>query len=327
MAAERIFTATRGTQDHDPRLFYKAYERIVQKRYPGVESMVGAQLWGQNELETRGLHNEVLMHTGLLGAASRLGDDLRAPVPMATYEKADQIIAGYNIIGVGYEYYPAELEDDLFDTVAPKVADLPTLLAEAEEDEHFAPYNNGETTFISGWANTPLFVDGSSSFLQIIGQQGVNYGSNVITTAGGPSYHLISLLEQYGDFFINEEGRLSPLGIDMIVASAQNVRLLEMFYGATSNIEQPNSSIPNPTRSAPRLIATHRLANPNDMFVFYDGWQEDMKERSKWRARTESAEIGYLNQKKVTTITRSRFSYYSFSNRRVVKVKGVAPNA
>lgn len=327
MAAERTYSHTRGTQDHDPRLFYKAYERIVQKRYPGVETMVGSQLWGQNDLETRGLHNEVLMHTGLLGSAARLGDDLRAPVPMATYEKADQIIAGYHIIGVGYEYYPQELEDDLFDTVAPKVGDLPLLLAESEEDEHFAPLNNGETTFISGWANTPLFVDGTSDFLQVIGYQGQNYGSNIITNAGGPSYHMISLLEQYGDNFVNEEGRLSPLRVDRIVASFQNARLLEMYYGSSTNIEQNNPAVMSPVRSSPTIIATHRLANPNDIFVYYEGWQEDMKERSKWRARTQSGEIGQLNQVKVTTITRSRFSYYFFSNRRVVKVKGMAPNA
>lgn len=324
MAAERVYSMSRGTQDHDPRLFYKAYEKIVQKRYPGVESMVGAQLWGQNELEVRGLHNEVLMHTGLLGAASRLGDDLRAPVPMATYEKADQIIAGYHIVGVGYEYYPDELEDDLFDTVAPKVSDLPMLLAETEEDEHFAPYNNGETSFISGWTNSTLYVDGTADWLKIIGYQGENYGSNIITNAGGPSYHLIALLEQYGDNFINEEGRLSPLRVDTIVCSHQNKRLLELYYGASTNIEQQNPAIPNPARSAPTIIGTHRLANPNDMHVLYEGWQEDLKERSKWRAKTQSAEIGYLNQRKVTTITRSRFSYYFFSNRRAVLVKGLA---
>jgi hypothetical protein len=322
-----MYAPTRGTQDHDPRLFYKAYEKIVQKKYPGQETMVGAQFWGQNELEVRGQHNEVLFHTGLLGQAAHLGDDLRAPVPMATYEKADQIIAGYSIIGVGYEYYPQELEDDLFDTVAPKVADLPILLADREEDEHFAPYNNGDTTFESGWANTPLFVDGSSDYLQIIGQQGVNYGSNIINYAGGVSYHLISLYEQYGDHFVNEEGRLSPIRAERIMCSHQNARLFELFFGAGSNIEQNNPAIPNPVRSRPTVIPTHRLFNPNRIIVFFEGWQEDLKERSKWRARTQSDTIGHLNQEKVVTITRSRFSYYFFFNRRVLLIEGRAPNA
>lgn len=321
---QRRYAATRGTQDHNPQLFHKAYEKIVQMRYPGVENMVGAQLWGQNELEVRGLHNEVLMHTGLLGKAANLGDDLRASVPMATYETAEQIVAGWEILGIGYEYYPEEIEDDIYDIVAPRVGDLPKLLAEAEEDEHFAKYNDGETAR-GGWANTPLFVDGENDYLQIVGAKGVNYGSNIIKNAGGVSYHLISLLEQYGDHFVDEEGRISPLGIDRIVASRQNAQLLQMYFGSSVNIEQDNPNMPAPiVGSAPTIIATHRLANPNDILVFYDGWQEDMKERSKFRAKTQTEEVGHLNKKKVVTITRSRFSYYWFNNRRVVLVKGAA---
>lgn len=318
-----IYGPTRGTQDHNPQLVYKAYEEIVKRTYPGQEAMVGAQFWGTNELETRGLHNEVLMHTGLLGQAADLGDDIRASVPMATFATADQIIAGWNIVGIGYEYYPEELEDDIYDIVAPKVGELPRLLADKEEDMHFAPYNNGET-LEGGWAETPLFVDGTTDFLQIIGQPGENYGSNIIEDAGGVSYHLIAKLEQYGENFISEEGTLAPLAIDRILASPRNARLLRMYFGAPSNIEQDNQAIPNPVLGVPEIYATHRLANPNDMIVFYQGWEQDLKYRAKYNNRLQTAEVGHLNQRKLVTITRSRVSYYWFNNRRVVLVRGAA---
>ena len=321
MAATRVYAPTRGTQDHNPQLVYKAYEKIVQQKYPGVENMTGAQFWGTNELEVRGLHNEVLYHTGLLGQAADLGDDIRASVPMATYATADQIIAGYKIVGIGYEYYPEELEDDLYDVVAPKVADLPRLLADKEEDEFLLPYNTGET-MISGWAETPMFVDGDTYYLQIMGQQGVNYGSNIISTAGGVSYHMISMWEQYGANFISEEGTISPLRVVKIWCNRQNAKILRMWYGASSNIEQNNPNVPNPAESAPEIVETSRFANPNDILTFFEGWEQDMKERSKYRSRSQTAEVGYLNQRKMVTITRSRFSHYWFNNRRVLLTRG-----
>lgn len=319
--AQQVYRHTRGVQDHDARMVYRAFERIIQLEYPGVESMVGAQFWGTNELEISGLHNEVLYHTGLLGQAAKIGRELRHPVPMSHYELADQIIADYEILGIGYEYYPDELEDDLYDIVPGKVSDLPKLLAEAEEEEHYFPYNNGES-FTSGWADTPMFVDGSTQFLKTIGRPDVNLGSNIIENAGGPSYHLISTVEQYGMHFVNEEGRISPLQVERVMCSPQNARLLSMYYGAPYNVEQDNTAVPNPVMSSPTIIPSHRLANSDDMIFFFEGWQQDMKERHKWRARSDSDTIGHLNEKRVVTITRSRYSYYFFNNRRVLLVKG-----
>ena len=320
--ADTMYGHTRGVQDSNAQQVWRAYEDIIRLQYPGVESMVGAQFWGTNTLATTGLHNEVLFHTGLLGTAAKLGRDLRTPVPMATYETVDQVIADYEILGIGFEYYPDELQDFLYpDLVLSKLGDLPMLLADAEEDEHFAPYNNGET-LEGGWTGDPLFVDGSSEFLQVIGYRGDNYGSNIITTAGGPSYHLISLLDQYGGNFVNEEGRMSPIGVDRIMCSPQNARLLELYYGAAYNIEQASPAIPNPAMNRPTIIPTNRLANPNDMVVFYQGWEQDMKERSKFRGEALTETVGNLNEKRLVSIIRSRYAYYWFSNRRVVLVKG-----
>ena len=106
------------------------------------------------------------------------------------------------------------------------------------------------------------------------------------------------------------------------MAGRQNAKLLNMYFGASMNIEQDNPQIPNPAESSPDIISTFRLANPNDLIVFYDGWDEDLKERSKYRNRAGQAEIGYLNQRKVVNITRSRYAYYWLFNRRVVLVKG-----
>ena len=315
---------TKGVQDSDAYQVWRAYEDVMRKTYPGVESMVGAQFWGTSTLETSGLHNEVLFHTGLLGSAVKLGRDLRTPVPMATYATVDQVVADYEILGIGFEYYPDELDDMLHpEIILDKIGDLPVLLADAEEDQHFYTYNNGETA-TGGWTGNKLFVDGSTQYLQLIGYQGDNYGSNIVTTAGGPSYHMISLAEQYGMNFVNEEGRISPLGIDRYMASPQNAKLLNLYYGASYNIEQSNPGIPNPVNSRPTIIPTHRLANANDIIVFYDGWEEDLKERSKFRGQPMTETVGNLNEKRVVSMTRSRYAYYWHFNRRVVLFKGAA---
>lgn len=322
--AERLFGTSPGVQDSQRFQVYRAYEDIIRKRYPGVENMVGSQFWGTNTLETTGLHNEVLFHTGLLGSAISLGRDLRTMPPMAQFETVDQVIADYELGGIGFEYYPDELEDMLYDDVIlDKIGDLPILQADFEEDQHFNAYNNGET-LTGGWTADPLFVDGSTDFLQIIGDQGVNYGSNIITTAGGPSYHMISLIDQYGENFINEEGRLSPIRPERIMCSMQNKRLLDMYYGAGSNIEQNDDRIPNPALSRPNVISTHRLATANWIIVFFEGWQDDLKERSKFRGQTMTETVGNLTEKRVVSIIRSRFAYYWFFNRRVLLIKGAA---
>lgn len=326
--AERIWAPTKGVEAADPKQFWKGYEAIIRKEYPGVETMVGAQFWGTSELSIEGLHNEIYYHTGLLGSAVSLGRDYRVEVPMATYADIDQIVADYEYHGIGYEYYAQELGDNLMpDVILSKVGDLPMLLADHEEDEHLLPYNTGET-FVSGYFNQPLFVSGANAAnsLKTIGyKDDLLLGSNIIKNAGGPSYHLISLLEQYGMNFLNEEGRLSPLGIDRILCSPQNKRLLDMLFGAQYNIEQSSSLVPNPVQgTAPMIVATHRLANPNDIIVFYQGWEEDMKERSKWRGQPMSEEVGQLNFKKTVHMIWSRFAYYFTSNRRVVLVKGAA---
>ncbi len=321
---DTVYGSTRGIQDSEAFQVYRAYEDIMRQEYPGAENMVGAEFWGTNELATTGLHNEVLFHTGLLGAAAKLGRDLRTPVPMATYETVDQVIADYELLGIGFEYYIDELGDKLYpEVVLDKVGELPMLLAEAEEDEHWAPYNNGET-LTGGWTGDPMFVDGSSNFLQIIGDQGTNYGSNIITTAGGPSYHLISLVEQYGENFINEEGRVSPIRPVKVAASHQDARLLNMYYGASFNIEQGNTAIDNPARSNPTVVGTHRLANSRDMLFFFEGWDQDLKERSKFRGQAMAETVGDLNEKRAVSIIRSRYAYYWFFNRRVLLVKGAA---
>lgn len=320
---------TQGMQDVNFNMLSKAFQAVIHRKYPGQEQMVGAQLWGQNSLGTEGLHDEVLHHTGLIGQAQFLGRLERAPVPMSTYKDKGQVIADYGIYGIGFELFPREMSDWIAgrrQIVEERVGDLPGLLADREEDEHLHPYNEGET-FVSGVFEQPIYVDGTVNFLQILSQPGVNYGSNIIDHAGGVSYHLISLIEQYGDNFVNEEGRLAPIRPAMILASPQNARLLDLYYGATTNIEQGNPNIPNPVRYRPTILASHRLKNPNNIHVWYEGWEEDFKERSKFRGWAESAVVGVMNQQKVVNIIRSRFAYYYFYNRRALLVRGLAPNA
>lgn len=319
---------TQASQDASFTLMYaKVFQAVIHTQYPGAENMIGASLWGQNTLGVEGLHDEVLHHTKLMGQASWLGTQERTPVPMSTFAWQDQIVADYQIYGAGWEYYNRELEDVVGgrrSIIESRAGDLPELLADREEDEHFRPFNEGES-WVGGWANEPLFVDGVGNHLRILGNKTGQYGSNIIEHAGGASYHLIALLEQYGRNFISEEGRPAPIRVAKIVGSDQNIRLLDWLYGAPINLEQGNAYQPNPTRYRPELVvAEHRLDNPNDLLVFYEGYQDDLKERSKWRGWAENAIIGHMNQQKTVHIIRSRFAYYFFNNRRVVKVRGIA---
>ena len=327
MAAERVYTNAMDTQDSRPESIKKSWERVMRISYGGaMDQMVGAQLWGTHELDTNGLHNEMLFHTGLQGTAVKVEDDVRQRFPMAGYKTGSILIRGYNRLGIAYEYYPEDLEDVLENMkfIQNLVGELPLLLSDAEEEEHHHVYNNGET-YTSGIFNTPLFVDGDSNKLQLLGRPDYFSGtaaSNIIE--GGVSYALFAKIHQYGDNFVNEEGRLEAVEVDMYTTNDQNADLIELYYSASFNIESGNSNMRNPLsrRRTPRVIRSKRMANSMDIWVFFEGWQMFMKERNKYRGREGSWTEGHEQYQKVVAQIRSRYGYYFINNRLLMLVKG-----
>lgn len=327
--ADRYYTSALHGQNHDAATVYKGFDRIAMLEYANAqEQMVGEELYGPDDLGTEGLHNEVFFRTRLQGQAFKTDDRVRQRFPMADYKTGSILIHGYSRLGIADEYYPEDLEDNLpgFEFIANMAADLPILLRDAEEDEYLNLYNNGET-ITGGHADTPLFVDGSTNKLQLIGNPTFFAGtaaSNIMDNAGGISYSLIALLRQYGRNFVNEEGRSNPVEIDQILCNEQNGDLLELYFSATTNIEQTNPQVRNPEagKGTPRILRTERLSNPNDLIVFYTGWQDQIKERNKYRNRTDSWEEGNAQFRKVYTQVRSRYGFYFYGNRLVVLVRG-----
>lgn len=329
--AQRIYRNALRTQDHSAAAVYKGFDRIAKIEYAGAsENMVGEELYGPDDLGTEGLHNEVFFRTGLQGTAQKMDDNVRQRYPTASYKTGSILIQGYSRLGIAYEYYPEDLEDNLsgFEFISQMAEDLPVLVRDAEEEEYLNLYNNGET-ITGGHANTALFVDGDSAKLQLVGNADFFAGTaarNIIENAGGISYALINLLRQYGRNFVNEEGRTNPVNMVQILCNEQNGDLLDLYFDSPANLESTNPNRQNPTSgmSKPTILRTERLANQNDLIVFFEGWQDQIKERSKYRGRTDTWEEGHAQFRKVFTQLRSRYGFYFYGNRLVVLVKGAS---
>lgn len=329
----RVFNNTVGTQDHNAAAYYRGFSAIVKMEYPGAgEDMIGETLYGADTLGTDGLHHEVYFHTGLVGQAALRPDHVRQRFPQASYRVGSILIHGYSQVGIAHEHYPEDLEDNLagFEWLANLASDLPTLQRDAEEDLHLAFFNNGESASqLVGHASTPLFVDGTTYKLQLLGDPDFFSGtaaSNIIETGGGVSYAMLELAKQYGRNFVNEEGRTQKLRIVKIVGREQNIELIRRWIGAPSNIESYNPNQPNPAAdlAGVDLVATERMDQPNDLWFFYEGYQDDIKMRAKYQGRADTWEEGHAQYRKVVSQVRSRLGYYAFNNRRVVLMRGAA---
>lgn len=329
----RVYNNTVGTQDHNGATYYRGFSAIVKMEYPGAgENMVGETLFGADTLGTDGLHHEVYFHTGLVGQAVLAPDRVRQRFPMASYRVGSILVQGYSQLGIAHEYYPEDLEDNLagFEWLAGLASDLPTLMRDAEEDLLLSFYNNGESaTQLVGHANTPLFVNGSSYKLQLLGDPDFFSGtaaSNIIDVGGGVSYAMLELAKQYGRNFVNEEGRTNKLRIVKILGREQNIELLRRWIGAPSNVESYNPNQPNPAADLQgvELVATERLDQPNDLIFFYEGWQDDIKMRAKYQGRADTWTEGHAQFRKVVAQVRSRIGFYAFNNRRVLLMRGAA---
>jgi len=328
--ADRTYRNTLSTQNHDGATFYRGFAKITEMEYANAgEDMIGEQLYGADDLGTDGLHHEVYFRTRLQGQAALMPDNVRQRYPMASYRTASILVQGYDRIGIAHEYYPEDLEDNLpgFEYLANMASDLPILVRDTEEDLHFRLYNEGETTN-GGFAHTPLFVDGTTDVLQLIGNADYFSGtaaSNIIA-GGGVSHAMLALAKQYGENFVNEEGRVAPRRITQIVGRSQNIDLVSMYINQGGNIENFDPNRPNPSSdlSGVTLLKTQRLAQPNDLIIFYDGWQDHIKMRAKYQGRPDTWEEGHAQFRKVVAQVRSRLGYYFYNNRLVVLMRGAA---
>lgn len=320
-----------AAQNQNAYALSKAWDKVMEAKYKGVEdSMVGDELWAPYTYEGGGNYDQILLHTGLIGTALRTDDVVRQEYPSPTFHTASVMVRGYQRAGISYEYSVEDQEDYLpgLDLHVQKVGELPLLLADAEEEDAHYWMNMGES-WTGGPFGTPLFVDGQgTNKIQLIGRPDYFSGSNASNIIeGSPSYALLELLNQYGALFVNEEGRRQRVSISMIVAGENNIRLLEALWNAAYNLESGNVNIPNPMTSrglpTPKFVSTNRMANAEDIWVYYDGWEEFMRTVVDYRGKADSWVEGSAPQfKKVVTQIRSRYGYFFLNNRLCVLVKG-----
>lgn len=338
--AQRVYNNLVGTQNHDAAAFYRGFSAITTLEYPGEgEEFIGETLYGADDLGTDGLHHEKHFHTRLQGQAALMPDKVRQRFPQAFHRTGSILVHGYQQLGISHEYYPEDLEDNLpgFEWLANMAADLPVLLKDAEEDLLHRFYNEGELVTsptgesrLVGFAQTPLFVNGDSAVLQLLGNPSYFSGtaaSNIIEIGGGVSYAMLELIRQYGRNFVNEEGRTQKVRPVRIVGREQNIELLRMYINHPSNIENFDPNRPNPVSGwagSIELVSTERMDQPNDFWVFYEGWQDNIKMRAKYQNKGDSWEEGHAQYRKAYAQVRSRLGFYAYTNRQVVLVRGAA---
>lgn len=321
------FSSYNGTQDSSLFAISRAWDSVMRQSYGGEgEDMVGPELWGAANFD--GLYENRLVHTGLVGTADRRNDVVRQRFSSPNYYWEPVTLFGAQRVGIYMQYFLEDREDFRPELdFAPMLAgELSALVRDAEEEDYFHPYNTGETWMTSRQNNSPLFVDDATG-LTLIGEGRPALGHGNIFY-GAPSYGLIEQLNQYGELFINEEGRGEMIRVDRIVGSRRNIELLRRYYDSTFNIDTGNPNIFSPIEGqpVPTLIATDRLYNRNDLIVFYEGWQNDLLSKTWYRGRVETGvfdeDVPQFHY--AWSQVRSRYGFYAINNRRVALVKGAA---
>lgn len=322
-----LYSSINGAQDSNPAALTKVWESVMRSNYGGRrEQLIGMELWSDANFE--GVYSNRLIHTGLKGTALISNDDFKQRFPQPRYDIEAVTLYGMHFIGIYFEY---ELEprrdfDPRVDLAPMLVGELGELLADAEEEDFLLPFNTGETFLTSREHSSPLFVDGISDELRVIGGEGLGHG-NILY--GSPSYGLIDSINAYGDTFVNDEFRPESLRPVMIMGSPRNIARLEQYYNTEYNIEAGNPFVRSPIQgqAAPRLLSTPRLYNSNDLFVFYEGWENDLLIRTDMRGE-QSSGVGGADDvpqyRKAWTQMRTRHGMFVVNNRRILKVSGVA---
>jgi hypothetical protein len=329
-----MFGAGNKGLNHTAAMVDPTYNAIFQLKYAGlVDTHTLSKTYGSFDLG-KGTMKRMRIHTGLVGSAARRPDIVRQEFPMATYYEDEVQIEGTIKLGVGFQYFPAELEGkdavgfDGAIVVMSKVDDLPRLLQDAEESERARMFVNGET-FLGGIFGTPLFCDGTVNKLKLVGREDY-FGTgalsgNIIYNSGGIGYSFINQLINIASNFVDEEGMRHRLKVDMIVCNEQDAKQFMMYIDADTNIEQMNPRIKNPAKEAgfnPEIVVTDRFVN-GDMVVFLEGWEDHILEFSRYLGDIETGEEGTLTHRKIITLATTAFGHSFISNRLVILVKGV----
>lgn len=323
------------------------FDSVVQFNYGELQNnYVGQDLYGQDQLglsqDGRAVR-EVFAHTGLVGRSDLKEDIVRQQYSTANYYTGSLVIGGAYRIGKAHFYHLEEQEDRPMEMrfATQNVGDLGRLQASTEEYQRLRNYVNGET-WVGGFHKTPLFVDGTTDKLQLLGRPDYFSGaaaSNTIDWFGGVGYAMIEMANNFGDNFVTQEGERSQIYVtDILTGSYSNADLLTAYYTSEFNIDTNNPNSPSPLklvyqgggrqRIIPNIYVSHELqkANANDVIFMYNGWQDDIKEYTRFAGKIDSWTEGEAQFQKVVTQIRTRRGHYFFDNRRLLLVRGPRVN-
>ena len=300
-------------QDFNAANFERAFTAVGELGMNEVRGRVGAQLWGGGET-IDGDHWEELHHTKLLGVAQR-AQSLHDTPPLTGYRLQGAVYAGLVKYHIAYQMLKEAVEDELYGISLQQVRSMGEIMEETHELTYHEPYNNG-LTFVSGWQRTPMFANN----LRIIGDSAYQ-ASNIIMNAGGPSYHAIALIDQYGENFVTQENRPSARRPVMLVTGSTTAREWSMYYNTTANIESARPNAPAPTNTGvPNIVASNRMANPRDTWVFYEGWEDMFQSKQKYRGKQRSYDIA--SPESVVHEIASRYLFFFRDPRYVALIPG-----
>lgn len=302
-------------QDFSAANFHRGFSEIgrLESQEP---TYVGSKLWTSRP-NPGGDHFEELIYTELLGTAQGTRN-LEEHSPRVQYRLAGMVHGQYTKYHVGYEMLKEAVEDELHGLSMKMVGTLSKVLAETEEYVYHMPFVNGRT-FLGGWENKAMF----RTDIRSLGDR-TRLDSNILSTAGGASYATIAEMYRYGEEMVNDEGRpISKLPVRILTGHVQARKLKELF-AATSNIERVNVNVPNPVRAydggTPEIIASNRLANPLDMYVFYQGYEKDFNVIDKYRQSPYTYDKD--EPRAVVHIRATRTLQYFRSSRNVALIPG-----
>lgn len=265
---------------------------------------------GDGQYIERAFHSE-------LGPAQRIGDPgsqgLRDEVPKDTFELSPVVRKYYSRYGLGYEFIEDEADDDLYNIIRGVGSSLGKSMRYAMEVSAHDLLNNGEdASYGQGWEDTALYKAGHGLL------KSTETVDNLLQ-ATGPSTAALANIYAYGDNFIDDQGMPTPIRPVLLLTGTRNVYLWNQIMNSSTQVGQPNAAVSNPY-GAIRVIGTQYLSNPNDTYVFYEGYDRHMYMTVRQPMRNTTWD--QYDPKRTSTMVDARWVVYTTNNLRTAKIPG-----
>lgn len=300
-------------QDFNAANYERAFSRVAELGANTVTDRNSSVLWGSDDGPADGDHWEELYYTKLLGSAEKAAS-LHDRPPLTKYAVRGSVFAGYTKYHIAYKMLEEGVKDELHGISIQQVKSLGEVMEETHELTYIEPFNNG-SSFVSGWQRKAMFSD----TLGVIGDDAY-VSSNIFYDLGGPSYEAIEVIDTYGANYVTQENRPSSRKVVMIATGFNTAREWAYYYDTAVNVEQ-GGRMPAPTNSGkPNIVALNRMANPRDTWVFYEGWQDMFRTKTKYRGAQRSWDEP--SPKAVIHEIASRFLFFFRESRLVALIPG-----